>query len=49
MNAKRPPLTPIVRFKLFIVFVGMAIIWYFAQMLVYVEVIIILERLSSRF
>ena len=49
MDAKRPPLTPIVRFKLFMVFVGMAIIWYFAQMLVYVEVIIILERLSSRF
>lgn len=23
MNAKRPPLTPIVRFKLFMVFVGM--------------------------
>lgn len=49
MNANRPPLTPIVRFKLFMVFVGMAIIWYFAQMLVYVEVIIILERLGSRF
>lgn len=49
MIKKRPPLTPVVRFKLFIVFVGMAIIWYFAQMLVYVEVIIILERLSSRF
>lgn len=49
MDAKRPSLTPIVRFKLFMVFVCMAIIWYFAQMLVYVEVIIILERLSSRF
>ena len=49
MDAKRPPLTPIVRFKLFMVFVGMAIIWYFAQMLVYVEVLIILERLGSRF
>ena len=49
MNKKRLPLTPVVRFKLFIVFVGMAIIWYFAQMLVYVEVIIILERLGSRF
>lgn len=49
MNTKRPPLTPIVRFKLFIVFVGMAIIWYFAQMLVYVEVLIILKRLGERF
>ena len=49
MNKKRPPLAPVVRFKLFMVFVCMAIIWYFAQMLVYVEVIIILERLSSRF
>lgn len=49
MNKKRPPLTPVVRIKLFMVFVGMAIIWYFAQMLVYVEVLIILERLGSRF
>lgn len=49
MNTKRPPLTPIVRFKLFMVFVGMAIIWFFAQMLVYVEVMIILERLSGCF
>lgn len=49
MNAKRPPLTPVVRFKLFIVFVVMAIIWYFAQMLVYAEVLFILERLSSSF
>ena len=49
MIKKRPPLTPVVRFKLFIVFVGMAIIWYFAQMLVYAEVLFILERLSERF
>lgn len=49
MIKKRPPLTPVVRFKLFIVFVGMAIIWYFAQMLVYVEVLIILKRLGERF
>lgn len=49
MIKKRPPLTPIVRFKLFIVFVGMAVIWYFAQMLVYVEVLIILKRLGERF
>ena len=49
MNKKRAPLTPVVRFKLFIVFVGMAIIWYFAQMLVYAEVLFILERLSSSF
>jgi len=49
MNKKRPPLAPVVRFKLFIVFVGMAIIWYFAQMLVYVEVLIILKRLGERF
>ena len=49
MNKKRAPLTPVVRFKLFIVFVGMAIIWYFAQMLVYAEVLFILERLSERF
>lgn len=46
---KRPPLTPVVRFNLFIVFVGMAIIWYFAQMLVYVEVLIILMRLNGSF
>ena len=49
MNKKRAPLTPVVRFKLFMVFVGMAIIWYFAQMLVYVEVLIILKRLSGCF
>ncbi len=49
MNKKRAPLTPVVRFKLFMVFVGMAIIWYFAQMLVYMEVLFILERLSSSF
>ena len=49
MNKNRPPLTPVVRIKLFMVFVGMAIIWFFAQMLVYVEVMIILERLSERF
>jgi len=49
MNKKRPPLAPVVRFKLFIVFVGMAIIWYFAQMLVYAEVLFVLERLSERF
>lgn len=49
MNKKRPPLTPIVRFKHFIVFVDMAIIWYFAQMLVYVEVLIILMRLNGSF
>ena len=49
MNTNRPPLTPVVRSKLFMVFVWMAIIWFFAQMLVYVEVMIILERLSERF
>ena len=49
MIKNRPPLTPVVRFKLFIVFVGMAIIWYFAQMLVYVEVLIILKKLGERF
>ena len=49
MIKKRLPLTPVVRFKLFIVFVGMAIIWYFAQMLVYMEVLIIMKRLGERF
>ena len=49
MIKKRPPLTPVVRIKLFMVFVGMAIIWYFAQMLVYVEVLIILKRLNGSF
>ena len=49
MIKKRPPLAPVVRFKLFIVFVGMAIIWFFVQMLVYVEVMIILERLNGSF
>lgn len=49
MIKKRPPLTPVVRIKLFMVFVGMAIIWFFAQMLVYVEVMIILERLNGSF
>lgn len=49
MNTKRPSLTPAVRFKLFMVFVGMAIIWYYAQMLVYAEVLFILERLIERF
>lgn len=49
MNKKRVPLTPIVLFKLFIVFASMAIIWYFAQMLVYVEVILILMKLNGSF
>lgn len=49
MIKKRPPLTPVVRFKLFIVFVAMAIIWYIAQMMVYAEVLIILARLNGRF
>ena len=37
------------RLKLFVVILGMLMIWYYAQMLVYVEVMIILERLSERF
>jgi len=49
MNTKRAPLTPAVRFKLFMVFVGMAIIWYYAQMLVYAEVIFILMKLNGSF
>lgn len=49
MNTKRAPLTPAVRFRLLLVFVGMLMIWYYAQMLVYAEVLFILERLSSRF
>ena len=49
MNKKNVPLTPVVLFKLIFVFVAMAIIWYFAQMLVYVEVLIILKRLGERF
>ena len=49
MNTKRAPLTPTVRFKLFMVFVGMAIIWYYAQMLVYAEVIFILMKLNGSF
>ncbi len=31
MNTKRPPLTPAVRFRLLLVFVGMAIINYFDE------------------
>lgn len=49
MNTKRAPLTPAVRFKILLVFVGMAIIWYYAQMLVYAEVLIILMRLNGSF
>ena len=49
MNKKRVPLTPVVLFKLIFVFVAMAIIWYFAQMLVYVEVILILMKLNGSF
>ena len=49
MNTKRAPLTPAVRFRLLLVFVGMAIIWYYAQMLVYAEVLIILMRLNGSF
>jgi len=37
------------RLKLLVVFVGMLMIWYYAQMLVYVEVLIILKRLGERF
>ena len=49
MNKKRAPLTPVVRFRLFMVILGMLMIWYYAQMLVYAEVLFILERLSSSF
>ena len=49
MNTKRAPLTPAVRFRLLLVFVGMAIIWYYAKMLVYAEVLIILMRLNGSF
>ena len=49
MNKKNVPLTPVVLFKLIFVFVAMAIIWYYAQMLVYAEVIIILMRLNGSF
>ena len=49
MNTKRAPLTPAVRFRLLLVFVGMAIIWYYAQMLAYAEVLIILMRLNGSF
>ena len=37
------------RLKLLVVILGMLMIWYFAQMLVYAEVLFILERLSERF
>jgi len=49
MNKKNVSLTPVVLFRLIFVFVAMAIIWYYAQMLVYAEVIIILMRLNSSF
>lgn len=49
MKKKRVPLTPVVLFKLIFVFVAMAIIWYYAQMLVYAEVIFILMRLNGSF
>jgi hypothetical protein len=32
-----------------VVILGMLMIWYYAQMLVYAEVLFILERLSERF
>ncbi len=37
------------RLKLLVVILGMLMIWYYAQMLVYMEVIIILKRLGERF
>lgn len=49
MNKKNVPLTPVVLFKLIFVFVAMTIIWYYAQMLVYAEVMIILMRLNGSF
>ncbi len=49
MNKKRVPLTPVVLFKLVVIFVAMAVIWYYAQMLVYAEVLIILMKLNGNF